>query len=294
VKTRTLSLKAGVQALRPLHWIKSGFCLAALFLSGNFLNLDAWVAVFPMVVGMSLLSSTGYLWNDLCNLEEDLQHPRKKKRPIASGKLSLAAAKILSGFTLFAGMGILFLAYGVGWESGLGICYLAISISYNLVLRGLPLVDVLVLSLGFVVRVIAGSFALNLMPTIWLVLCTYTISLLLGFGKRRGEMVLLKEGGVKVGETRSSLKGYTMMLLDASVALAAVLSVLSYLGYAVTREDIWISLSVLPVIVGVSEYIRWAWRSDQVESPEKLLARSPIMFFSVLVWGGLIVVAGIS
>jgi len=284
---------AGVYALRPLHWIKSGFCLAALFLGGQFLNVEAWVSVLPLVVAMSLLSSTGYLWNDICNLEEDRQHPRKKKRPIASGVVSVREAFILSVVVLLIGLTILWEFYGIGWVSGLGVCYLCISIAYNLVLRGLPLVDVFVLSLGFVVRVVAGAFAIQLTPTIWLVLCTYMVSLLLGFGKRKGELTLLQAGGAEVGETRGALRGYTMMLLDASVGMSAVLAVASYLGFAMIRGDPWITASVFPVILGVSEYIRWAWRSDQVELPEKLLVRSPILFSAVMMWVLLIIIAGI-
>lgn len=283
-----------VRALRPLHWIKSGFCLAALFLSGQFLNLGAWAAVLPLVLAMSLLSSAGYLWNDICNLQEDRQHPRKKKRPIAAGLMSVRQASVLAMILLGIGGSILFGFYGVGWVSGLGVAYLGISAAYNLVLRGLPLVDVLVLSLGFVVRVTAGAFSLGLKPTAWLILCTYTISLLLGFGKRKGELSLLKNRVTEIGETRDSLRGYTMMLLDASVGMSAVLAVGSYLGFALVRADPWISLSVLPVILGVSEYLRWASRSDQVELPEKLLGRSRVLLFAVLTWAALIVVAGLA
>ena len=282
-----------VEALRPLHWVKSGFCLAALFLGGYFFEQQAWIDVLPMLVAMSLLSSSGYLFNDICNRDEDAQHPRKKRRAVASGRLSIVTAKLWATGVLFAGIGILLLGYGFSITTWVGLSYLLVSFSYNLVLRGIPLVDVLVLSLGFVVRVAAGSLAIGLDPSIWLLICTYTVSLLLGFGKRRGEFFLIETGGKEIGGTRSSLRGYNMMLLDALLALTAVMAVVAYVFYVMTNDSLWSRMSIAPVVVGVSEYMRWAWRSEWVEVPEKLLGRSPVLLGAVVVWVLLIVVAGL-
>ena len=285
--------QAALQALRPLHWIKSGFCLAALFMSGDFVTLANWIKITPLLVGMSLLSSGGYLLNDILNLAEDCHHPRKKNRPIASGALPVISAALLAGLVTLIGLGVMFSAYGFGWVSFLGLGYLGVSVSYNLILREIPLIDVLVLSSGFVIRVGAGAFALGYFPTIWLILCTFTVSLLLGFGKRKGEFALVGSQKGEIGKTRGSLRGYTMMLLDALVGLSALLTIGSYFFYVMTHDSLWFIASVVPVIAGVSEYLRWAWRSDQVEVPEKLLGRSPLLLGAVAVWMACIILGGL-
>lgn len=272
------------EALRPVHWVKSGFCVAALFFSGHVQDLWAWEKIWPLLIGISLLASAGYLWNDLLNLEEDQRHPRKKSRPLASGRLHKSEAVGLAVAVAVIGTVILWWAYGVGWVFGLSLLYLALTVNYSLWLRELPLLDVLALSSGFVIRVVAGAYAIGVTPTWWLAGCTYSLALLLGFGKRKGELTLLKKGVADVGTTRRALRGYTMMMLDSALGLSAALCVLSYAGYVVDKNNIWIALSVIPVVLGVFDYMRMAWRSDEVESPERLLLHSPVLQISVGAW----------
>lgn len=272
------------EALRPVHWVKSGFCGAALFFSGRAFDLSAWVLLWPLLVGISLLASAGYIWNDLLNVAEDRKHPRKKTRPLASGRMGRKEAVVLALSVASVALFLLWLAYGFSWVFFLSAAYLALTFNYSLWLRELPLLDILALSSGFVLRVVAGAYAIGVAPTLWLAGCTYALALLLGFGKRKGELTLLKKGVVDVGTTRRALRGYTMMILDSALGLSAALCVLSYAGYVVDKNNIWVALSVVPVVLGVFDYMRMAWRSDEVESPERLLLHSPVLQASVAVW----------
>ncbi|MGE9268489.1 MAG: UbiA prenyltransferase family protein [Verrucomicrobiales bacterium] len=271
--------------------MKSGFCLAALFFSGRVGDSGAWLAVWPLLLAVSLLASAGYLWNDLVNVAEDRHHPRKKKRPLASGRMRKREALALALGVAGLAFALLWWAYGGGRVFWLGAAYLALTVNYTLWLRSLPLLDVLTLSGGFVIRVLAGAYAIGVAPTWWLVLCTYALALLLGFGKRRGELVLLKKDHEKVGSTRSVLQAYNLMLLDSALGLSAVLCVGAYLSYVVGKGGFLLAASVIPVILGVSDYMRVAWRSDEVERPEHLLLKSPVLLGSVAAWLILVILA---
>lgn len=268
--------------------------MAALFFGGQGSEWQAWKSVLPLLFGMSLLSSAGYLWNDLLNVDEDRHHPRKMRRPIASGRMSVLEAGALGGIVLILGFGILWKFYGPGKVFAMGVMYVFITSSYSLLLRRLPLLDVAFLSSGFVVRVAAGAFALELIPTWWLIMCTYSLALLLGFGKRKGELLLLQKGGVDPEKTRHSLGGYTVMLLDVIIGFCVLLSVFGYLGFAMFRREPWIIVSVVPVAIGMLHYLRLAWRSNWIEVPERLLIRSPVLLVSVLVWLTCVVIAGLN
>jgi 4-hydroxybenzoate polyprenyltransferase len=152
-----------------------------------------------------------------------------------------------------------------------------------------PVLDVLVLAWGFVLRVIAGAYALGMIypmvrPTVWLVVCTYALALLLGFGKRRAELVVLKRAGEKVGNTRSALAGYSPRALDLLIGVSALLSGASYVAYCIMRENHMFLVTIVPVVVGLMSYLRMAGRSPEVETPENLILHNAILFGCVGVW----------
>lgn len=285
-----------VEALRLQHWIKSGFCLAALFFHGNATEWRSWLAVLPVVLSFSLASSAGYLVNDLVNREEDRHHPRKKRRPIACGLLAPRSAWITVIILATAAFVLAFTVYGWGgvvWTVG---GYYALSWLYSYLLRDLPLLDVVFLALGFVLRVAAGAFALQIVdptvyPTLWLLGCTYFLALLIGFGKRKGEWFLLERTHRKLGETRKALRGYTPELLDVLTGCSAILAGGTYLAYCLDRPDrVPFILTAVPAMTGLMSYLRLAWRSTMVEVPERLILRSPILAGSVAAWLALVVV----
>lgn len=281
------------EALRPRHWIKSGFCAAALFFSGQASHWDQWLKLLPVLVAFSLLASAGYLLNDVWNRHEDRLHPRKKHRAVASGRLGVVSVLFVSGFLSVVGLAVLAFSYGVSGSAALplwhGVAYLLLTASYSLFFRGLPLIDVLVLSAGFVIRVSVGAFAIGVTPTLWILGCTYGLALLLSFGKRLGEWRLLEKRGASLGETRLALRGYTEALLRVLVGAGAVVAGGSYFAYCLSHpEREVLLLTVIPVMVGLTSYLRLAWRSEVVETPEKLLFKSPVLLGCVAAWLALI------
>lgn len=290
-------VRVWVEVIRPQHWIKSGFCVAALFFGGEAGSLEGWIQVFPLLVSFSGLASAGYLFNDVINRGEDRRHPRKRNRPVASGCLKVREVLLVSLILALGSLGILVCRYGLSGNyslvSWLGLGYLVLTGAYSMVFREMPLLDVLVLGVGFVARVAAGAFALGLAPTNWLLGCTYAMALLLGFGKRLGEWRLLERRGAEMGETRRALRGYTDTLLRALVGGSCLAAGSLYVAYCLTHpaRELLI-LTAFPVVVGLMSYLRMAWRSDIVETPEKLLFRSPVLLGSVGVWLLMILAVG--
>ena len=284
------ALSMWLTALRTSHWIKSGFCLAALFFHGSMLEIRAWMAVLPIAACFCLISSSVYLANDIVNRAEDSRHPRKHRRPIASGQISLRRAWCAVVLLAGSAIGGAWWFYGWGAPTWVLVGYYLLSWVYSYYLRGLPLLDVLVLATGFSARVGAGAWALQVFdpaahPTGWLLGCTYFLALMLGFGKRKGEWILLEKTHREMGITRRALRGYTAELLNVLTGCSALLAAAIYLAYCLNRPDrIPFVCTALPVLTGVMTYLRLAWRSTVVETPERLLLRSPGLVVSVVVW----------
>lgn len=282
-------------ALRVHHWTKSGFCLAALLFHGAVFDGSAWFAVLPAAVCFCLVSSAVYLANDIFNRKEDRCHPNKRDRPIAAGHIAVRAAWVVVTVLVATALGLSFVFYGGGSVTWVLIAYYLLSWLYSFCLRGLPLVDVLVIGLGFVARVAAGAFALQSFdftahPTGWLVGCTYFLALLLGFGKRKGEWLLMESSEVALGSTRRALRGYTAELLNVLIGCSALFAGAIYVAYCLSRSDrMPFVLTAVPALLGLLSYLKLAWGSTSVETPEYLLLRSRSLLISL---GGWLVLVG--
>lgn len=283
-------MKDWIKSIRPKHWVKNGFCLAALIFSGQAGDLASWWQLIPLLAGFCLLSSGGYLINDAVNVEEDACHPRKRLRPLAAGRLNKKSVIAVGVLLAVVGFSIMLWKYNgqpglVGWSPTVGLGYFILTVSYSLFLRELPLLDVLILGLGFIFRVVAGAFALDLVPTFWLLSCTYAVVLLIGFGKRQGEWRVIEHSHQQLGNTRKALTGYTPMVMNVMSIFCGLVAGGLYLAYCISRPDgIPFILTGIPVLTGLMSYLRLVWRSEQVDAPEDLLFKSPLLLGSVIVW----------
>jgi len=275
-----------LKALRPEQWIKSGFCLAALFFSGGAFSGEEWLQVVPIVVAFSIVASAGYVMNDLLNRKEDRAHPRKKDRMIASGKVPASHAVGLVLLCLALAFGISTLSYRLSWTTGCLGAYLGVNLVYTLVLRKVPIFDVASISLGFVLRVAAGAFALGLFPSEWLMVITYLLALLLGLGKRAGELVNLQVKGVDVGATRSCLIWYQKVGLPYLIWGLVGLLTLTYgiYCYKVQGSSPVFGVTCFPVAVALCSYAWDATNSAVTERPEKMVLNRPIIGICLIAW----------
>ncbi|STX51161.1 4-hydroxybenzoate octaprenyltransferase [Legionella busanensis] len=245
-------LKKIAYLLRLPQWSKAAFVFLGVIYSGlpSYL-LHALLAAFAFC----LLSSAVYIYNDLHDREHDKVHPKKCRRPLASGEISLTLAQVLL-FSLL----IISLVLALNISNLLFLillCYLIINLAYNYILKKIPILDVLCIASGFMLRVLAGTLGIGL-PISWWLTCTATlISLFIAFSKRSLE----KKLGLST-ETRVVLKKYSQPMLDSLIMLTGVGSFLFYLLYTiVVREEAFYFLITLPfAAIGLW---RFAWLSNR-------------------------------
>ena len=250
-------LVAFVRLARPKQWVKNIFVFTALIFAGRVNDLDAIVATLLALAAFCLASSSIYFLNDFRDVEEDRRHPTKRRRPLAAGELPLWIAPLGAAAAAGAALALGFVALNPA--TGIVIAlYIVLNLAYSLGLKHVVILDVLLIATGFVLRILAGAAALEVMPSTWLVLCAVTISLFLGFTKRRAEVVLL---GEKAREHRRVLAHYSTGFLDQMISIVTAATVVCYALYTVDERTVALVgsrlmiLSVPLVLYGIFRYL---------------------------------------
>ena len=225
----TMKLKAIFKLARPEHWIKNGIVLVPVIFAQRMDDSRAWLLAVLAAAAFSLVAGGIYVVNDICDRRRDRLHPAKKDRPLAAGRIGVPAAAI-EAVVLAAGGLVLALAVGRALVAVLA-AYLLLQLAYSLFLKRKIIVDVICIALGFVLRAVAGAVAIRVEISPWLIVCTFTICLFIGFCKRCNELATLG-GPAKAENHRSTLLGYTSNLLTHLITLSAAVAVVSFLQYA--------------------------------------------------------------
>jgi 4-hydroxybenzoate polyprenyltransferase len=215
------------ELVRPEQWIKNMFVLAPLIFSKELLEPGPLLTALSAFLGFCFVAGTVYIINDLADLAADRAHPVKRFRPLASGRVSRA-----EGFTVIVVLLVLavFVTIDIGVRYHVMLAaYLLINVLYSLKLKEVVLLDVFLVASGFMLRVLGGAYAIDVPVSSWIVLCTMFISLLLGFAKRRGELVSSMESGVN--SERKVLSFYRIGFIDQMLTIAAAGAVITYALY---------------------------------------------------------------
>ena len=280
-----------LQSMRPRQWVKNVLLLAGLYFPQ--VDGDGPLVLQPGAVGRALagfvvfclVAGSGYLINDLLDAPRDRQHPRKRTRPIASGRLApglaLRAAAILAAAGLTA-------AYALSFAFGLCVtAYFAMEMAYCVMLKDVFLIDTLVISLGFIIRAVSGIIVLRaenqpVELTPWFVVCVLFLSLLLAFGKRQAELGRRSQAPEA---HRPVLGEYSPALLNGAMTVCAGATILAYALYSVGHPRPWEMLSTLPfVIFGVFRYLHLSLATAAAEVPEDLFLGDPALLGCVGLW----------
>jgi 4-hydroxybenzoate polyprenyltransferase len=253
-----------VRLARPWHWIKNGFVLVPVpFALAVGAKLD--FAVFALgLLGFCLINSAVYTLNDLCDAKADREHPKKRHRPIAAGEVStmLAIGQIL--LLVGAGMG---LGAATGKAGVVPLCavYVGVNLAYSLGAKHAALLDVFLLSSGFVIRVLLGCALVAAVASPWLLLCTSALALFLGFAKRRGDVL----AGMDENH-RPSLRGYSRQFLDTAITICAGVALLTYALYSMESKVLipGRAMASMPFVAyGILNYLRLTSTGDAGGSP---------------------------
>lgn len=281
-------LSAAFALLRPKQWTKNGLLFAALVFSENF-GAAAITRALIAFAAFCLLSSTGYVYNDLRDVEADRNHPKKRFRPLASGEISPRGAWLLMAIGF---VGSVILSIAVGWDVARGapgsfgflvsaLLYFVTTLSYSTYFKHVVILDVMVLAACYLWRAVAGAVAIAVPISPWLLLCTAFLALFLGFNKRRGEIALL-EGAV--GGTRKSLQQYSPVMLAEFQAITTSGTIISYALYTVLGSPSdWLLLTIPYVLYGIFRYIYLIDQKGEGAAPDETLLRDkPILVTTAL------------
>ncbi len=281
------TLKAIVKLARPQQWTKNVFVLTVLVFAGLAKDPAALGATFLAFAAFCLASSAVYFINDYKDAEEDKKHPTKCNRPLASGALPRSVG--LVGFFVIAALSILLPYFTINLPTAVIVgVYILLNFGYSSGLKHLVIIDVLVLSSGFVLRILAGAAALSVLPSPWLVLCGVMISLFLGFTKRRAEVVLL---GERAGAHRKVLEHYSEAFLDQAISIVTAATVLGYVLYTVDDRTIALVgsrimiLSVPLVLYGIFRYLYLVYHAETGGDPTKTVFTDIPILITGALWG---------
>ncbi len=271
-----------VRITRPSHCVKNVFVLAPLLFGGQ-LTWDAMVRALWAFGCFCLLSSGIYCLNDVVDRAADREHPRKKSRPVASGAVSVKAALVLSA----ALIGLAILGGAALSLQFVALCglYVLNNLLYSTWLKHQEIVNVLLIAFGFVLRILAGCAALALRPSSWILICGFSLAMLLGFGKRRLE---INNGGLAAFH-RPSLRSYSEAKLNLLLGITTSICLLSYMLYTVAPETVRLHgtenlVYTVPIVAyGVFRYLFKVQESSQ-DGPVEILIGDPVFALTGLVW----------
>ncbi len=277
---------AYVQLARPHQYVKNGFVWLPLFFGQKLADHQAVLNTLWAFIAFSLTASAVYVLNDIRDVNEDREHPKKKSRPIASGALGTFDG-IVFMICLLAGSFCLSIMLLPLSFSLILLTYLLLNVAYSFNLKNIAVVDVVCISIGFVLRIFAGGVVSGVHLSHWIVIMTFLLAIFLALGKRRDDL-LLSDGS----NTRKSLKGYNLEFVTLSMGVMTSVVIVSYLLYCVSAEVVNhygtynLYLTGFWVIVGLLRYLQLAFVEGRSGSPTLVLLKD---YFLWAVIGGWIV-----
>lgn len=281
--------------LRPLQWAKNGFVLIGLLFGHALGDADKVQAALTAFAAFCAIASAVYVINDWFDRDADRSHPRKRLRPIASGQVSGRLAAIVAATALAFAYGLCLLptlAQPDGTSGGLRLAillstYLAINFGYTLGIKHVPILDCAVIATGFMLRILAGTWAIGIAPSRWLIVCGLSLTLFLAFAKRRAELDVLGGGA---GGHRRVLEHYSLPLLDQFLAITATAVLVTYSVYTVSADTVAIHgtdrlfWTVPFVLYGLFRYLYIVFQRGAGGDPTRDVASDPHLVAASIAW----------
>lgn len=279
-----------LKLLRVEQWIKNFFVFVPLFFSGNITNFDLLgKSIFAFII-FSLAASSIYIINDYSDIESDRKHPEKRRRPLASGAISKRTALIF--LVALISLSIVLVYFGAQyfhhnfWKFATIIAfYFFMNLAYTFKLKHVAIIDVSIISLGFVLRVLAGGYATGIFISQWAILLTFVLALVLAIGKRRGELINAQISG----KTRKALDGYNVQFADIALSVSCTLAIVCYLMFTLSPEvqqrfHARVFYTVIFVVFAFLRYLQQTLVYNKSESPTKIIYRDRYIQITLVLW----------
>lgn len=279
-----------IKLMRPSHWVKNLFVFLPVFFGHQMTNPDALLAAAIACVAFCLAASAVYCLNDIIDVEADRRHPVKRKRPIASGSVSVVSAYIVMTALAMASIAIPLLLDAPVCYTTMAViaAYLVMDMAYCLRLKQYAIIDVCLLSLGFVLRILAGGTATGIVISHWLVMMTFLLTLFLGIAKRRDDVLRMNATGIP---TRQNTTRYNLTFVNNALNITGAVMLVCYIMYTVSAEVIenfgnpYLYLTTIFVILGLLRYIQLAVVDERTGDPTKVLLHDRFTQFVIVGWG---------
>ena len=278
-------MKAYIQLIRPKDWAKNLFLFVPLFFSGMFFETDKLVELFIGFICFSLVASSIYIMNDYRDIEDDKKHPVKKDRPLASGAVNKTTAILIAVCFLVIG-------FTAAWFLRdkfmfiLGI-YFLMNVGYSFGLKNIPILDIFIISIGFVLRIKSGSVISMIPLSEWLIIMVFLLALFLAFAKRRDDVLLKLSSG---DDMRKAVKGYNLEFINTALSLICAVIIVAYIMYTMS-PDVMARLQTyrlyytcLFVLAGVFRYLQLVFVQQNSQSPTKILYKDRFIQVTILLW----------
>lgn len=278
-------LKDYIKLLRPHQYLKNLLIFFPLIFAVKVTHVDLLLNALIAFIAFSLTASSIYIFNDIKDVEEDKVHPSKKNRPIAAGKIPVKNALIVM---------IILLCFGLGIATSLNITFLYIllgyfgmNILYSLKLKHIAIIDIIIISIGFVLRIFSGSVVVGVITTEWIIIMTFLLSMFLALAKRRDDVLLSTDSENK---TRKNIDGYNLVFIDSSMMIMASIVIVAYILYTISPETAtkfhskYLYLTTLFVIAGIIRYMQITFVENKSGSPTNVLIKDKFLQVCILLW----------
>jgi 4-hydroxybenzoate polyprenyltransferase len=282
-----LSLKDIILLARPHQYVKNLFIFLPAFFAFKLHQSELFVNASIAFCAFSLVASSVYVLNDWLDRFEDAGHPEKCQRPIAAGRVNFHTAIVVFFALLLGGM---LLSVTISISVFYLIClYFILNIAYSLKLKHIPIIDIILIATGFVVRVFVGGEATHITLVNWIIIMTFLLALFLALGKRRDDVLFYLKTN---NRTRRVVDGYNLVFLDASMVMTASIVILAYILWSISpevtakHESQYIYLTSIFVFLGVLRYMQIAFVEEKSGSPTKVLLKDLFVQCTLLFWIG--------
>ncbi len=274
-----------IKLIRPTQWLKNGIIVLALVFAGELTHIKKIEISIIAIIIFCFLSSAVYTFNDLIDKDRDRRHPLKKDRPIASGRISIGLALLI--IVLLAGCGLT-----GAWFVNIhffytALIFLGLNTLYTLWMKDIVILDVMAIAISFVIRAYAGAFAIEVPASTWMLINTLLLAMFLGLGKRRHELVYLKDGA---DTHRKTLSMYSPQLLDQFIAVITSAIIVIYMLYSFSTEVMTklgttkLFITIPFVVYGVFRYLYLIYRKDRGGSPTHVFISDKPILITVFLW----------
>jgi decaprenyl-phosphate phosphoribosyltransferase len=279
-----------IKTIRPHQWVKNLFVMAPIVFAKNVFQAQSLTRALTAFGVFCLLSGAVYTLNDILDVDADRVHPKKRHRPIASGRVPVATARVFLAILVLTAFSLSAVLFPLPFF-GVAMAYFVLNVAYSLKLKKVPFIDVMCIAAGFVLRVLGGGFAIDVRVSWYMFACTALLALFLGFGKRRHEI-----SAEHAGLQRKSLESYSAGGLNAALAITGSATIAVYILYTLDKDtraffrtdQLW--MTTPSVLIGIWRFVQIVRGNPKSESPTQEMLRDGLFVLNLLAWAIVVVV----